>query len=85
MRPEKVYLGDSVYCELIGDSLKLTTENGFGPSNEIWMDYSVLYAMLQYANAYCGVTISIEPKGGYDAANQSNDGDPGREEKLLRN
>lgn len=39
---EKRYLGDSVYCELMPDSLCLYTDNGFGPSNMIFLDGEVL-------------------------------------------
>lgn len=45
---KKVYLGDSVYAESDGDFLILTTENGFGPSNKIYLDPSVLRSLSQY-------------------------------------
>jgi len=38
----KIYLGDSVYCEFSLYEFILTTENGFGPSNTIVMDYELL-------------------------------------------
>jgi len=36
MNTKKVYLGDSVYAELEDGMIKLTTENGYGPSNTIF-------------------------------------------------
>lgn len=46
---DKVYLGDSVYMEvhtvIMGD-VTLTTENGYGPSNTIYLEPSVIDALL---------------------------------------
>lgn len=45
----KAYLGDSVYIELdkyLG--IILTTENGFGPTNTIVLEYEVLQRLLDY-------------------------------------
>lgn len=39
--PKKVYLGDSVYAEFDGFGIKLTTENGLGPSNTIVLEPEV--------------------------------------------
>lgn len=40
---KKEYLGDSVYMALDKDGfIVLTTENGYGPSNTILMEYSVV-------------------------------------------
>jgi hypothetical protein len=58
---KKVYLGDSVYGEIVGNSIKLTTENGFGASNEIWLDTDVLTAMFHYMRRGWNVEISIAP------------------------
>jgi len=41
----KVYLGDSVYAAWDGHFLLLTTENGFGPSNAIYLEPRVLEAL----------------------------------------
>lgn len=38
----KTYLGDSVYCEFDGYGFKLTTENGYGATNTIYMEPFVL-------------------------------------------
>ena len=46
---KKVYLGDSVYVEVDRGMLKLTTENGFGPSNTIYLEPEVLAALLEYS------------------------------------
>jgi hypothetical protein len=49
MSSRKVYLGDSVYADweegVFGTALKLTTENGHGPTNTIYLDHSVLRAL----------------------------------------
>lgn len=37
----KAYLGDSVYVESDGQGITLTTENGYGPSNEIYLEPKV--------------------------------------------
>lgn len=34
----KTYIGDSIYAEVVHDQLKLTTENGEGPTNTIYFD-----------------------------------------------
>jgi hypothetical protein len=41
----KVYLGDSVYAELESGMIKLTTENGFGASNIIYLEPEVFDAL----------------------------------------
>lgn len=45
---KKEYLGDSVYCELDKGMIKLTTENGYGPSNTIFLESEVMDALLGY-------------------------------------
>jgi hypothetical protein len=45
---EKQYLGDSVYVEVENGMLKLTTDNGEGPSNVIYMEAAVVEAFLYY-------------------------------------
>lgn len=44
----KVYLGDSVYIEIENGMVKLTTENGFGATNTIFLNMEVYEAMLVY-------------------------------------
>ena len=44
----KRYLGDSVYGEMRDGVLVLTTENGLGPSNTIFLDESVVSSMLSF-------------------------------------
>jgi len=41
----KDYLGDSVYADFDGFHIVLTTENGYGPSNTIALDPTVLKAL----------------------------------------
>jgi hypothetical protein len=44
----KEYLGDSVYAAYDGDGIMLTTENGAGPSNEIFMDPDTIKAFMRF-------------------------------------
>ena len=44
----KQYLGDSVYADFDGYGITLTTENGFGPSNTIYLEPQVLAALEDY-------------------------------------
>lgn len=45
---EKRYLGDSVYVEIERGMVKLTTDNGRGPSNTIYLEPEVMRALVQY-------------------------------------
>lgn len=47
----KVYLGDSVYADVENGMLKLTTENGFGPSNTIYLELEVYEALVAYVDS----------------------------------
>lgn len=50
---KKVYLGDSVYAEVEGGMIKLTTENGYGPSNTIYLEPEVIHALNEFVkNVY---------------------------------
>lgn len=44
----KDYLGDSVYAEWDGNRIILTTENGLGPSNVIYLEPEVIAALESY-------------------------------------
>ena len=44
----KEYLGDSVYADTNGYGIILTTENGFVPSNTIYLEPGVLDALRRY-------------------------------------
>lgn len=44
----KVYLGDSVYADVVNGMLCLTTENGLGASNTIFLDVAVWTALVKY-------------------------------------
>ena len=46
----KIYLGDSVYADLAGSMIILTTNNGMGASNTICLEPEVLVALVDYAN-----------------------------------
>ena len=51
---DKEYLGDSVYVDVENGMLKLTTENGYpdDPRNVIWLERSVVSALVGYAKAH---------------------------------
>ena len=49
----KVYLGDSVYVEIEGGMVKLTTDNGLGPSNPIYLEAHVYEALVAYVERVC--------------------------------
>ena len=46
---KKIYLGDSVYCQVEDGMLRLTTENGAGASNIIYLLPEVYEALVAYA------------------------------------
>jgi hypothetical protein len=48
MSTHKSYLGDSVYADFDGWQVKLTTENGDGADNVIYLEPAVVEAFLQY-------------------------------------
>lgn len=48
----KEYIGDSVYVELDDYQLVLTTENGEGPTNEIFLDPEVFKSLVVYTIQY---------------------------------
>lgn len=54
----KEYLGDSVYVEQEGYGLTLTTENGFGPSNTIYLEPNVMEALINYYKKVTGKVSS---------------------------
>jgi len=56
---EKIYLGDSVYCQLDGGTIKLTTETGCGVEQTIFLEPTVLDNLLKYALA---VGLRVEDK-----------------------
>jgi len=49
MTDKKVYLGDSVYADVDPfGGLRLTTENGFGPTNTIVLEPQVIATLLDW-------------------------------------
>jgi hypothetical protein len=48
---KRVYLGDSVYVEVEHGMLKLTTDNGFGASNTIYLEPEVVAQLVEYLTA----------------------------------
>lgn len=51
---KKVYLGDSVYADHDGFHIVLTTDNGMGPSNTIYLDPQVLEALVSFNSRLTG-------------------------------
>jgi hypothetical protein len=47
MTPKR-YLGDSVYAEEENGMVKLTTENGYGPSNTIFLEWDVMVQLTRF-------------------------------------
>ena len=45
----KTYLGDSVYAERVDGMIKLTTDNGMGASNTIYLEPEVYQALREWA------------------------------------
>jgi hypothetical protein len=46
---KKIYIGDSVYAEIDRGMIRLTTDNGLGASNEIYLEDSVWYNLKRFA------------------------------------
>lgn len=44
----KQYLGDSVYVEVERGMLKLTTDNGLGPTNTIYLEPEIYMNLARY-------------------------------------
>ena len=59
---KKIYIGDSVYAEWNGFQLVLTTENGYGPSNTIYLEDSVIQSLLHYLCGALNVEITVTKK-----------------------
>ena len=61
----KQYLGDSVYVELENGMLKLTTENGAGANNTIFMEPQVYEALELFVSDLReqGSTEEVNPDG----------------------
>jgi hypothetical protein len=58
----KTYLGDSVYADMIGDMIVLTTENGYGPSNRIGLEPEVFDALLIWRKAIVDAELAAARK-----------------------
>lgn len=42
------YLGDSVYAESVSNGIVLTTDNGMGASNTIFLEPAVIAALVRF-------------------------------------
>lgn len=49
---KKQYLGDSVYVEYDGYGVWLTTENGFGPTNKIYLEPGSVEALKSLVDSW---------------------------------
>ena len=54
------YLGDSVYVELERGMLKLTTDNGYGPNNTIYLEPQVYSTLVEYV---ARTALHLQPDG----------------------
>lgn len=68
---DKQYLGDSVYVETDYDRgmFCLTTDNGFGPSNTIWLEPQTFTALVQYGQS------KLHPAAKAETAQENGDAD----------
>ena len=48
METDRAYLGDSVYAAIENGMLKLTTDNGAGASNTIYLEAETYDALIAY-------------------------------------
>lgn len=62
----KEYIGDSVYVGVENGMIRLTTENGFGASNVIYLDDSVYESLLLYRESLLKKLSERQAQGGAD-------------------
>ena len=55
MSGEKEYMGDSVYAEICDGQMVLTVENGYGPTETIYLEREVYNAIVSFAKRNCEV------------------------------
>ena len=58
----KEYLGDSVYGDYSTGELRLYTDNGEGPKNEIIIDSDTLVSMFKFIERVMDVKITVKPQ-----------------------
>ena len=54
---DKTYLGDAVYAKRQDGFVVLTTEDGIGASNTIYLEGSTLYNLLEWLRAECNIQL----------------------------
>lgn len=59
----KQYIGDSVYVDFDGFNLVLTTENGYGASNQIVLDPDVYASLVMYVRRIREIRGTTETEG----------------------
>ena len=64
---KKIYLGDSVYAEFDGYGVTLTTENGDGPSNTIYVEPQIMAALDRFWKREIELSKAEVTGGGRDA------------------
>lgn len=57
---KKTYLGDSVYAVDDGFHVVLTTDNGLGPSNEIYLESNVIINLIMFIEESRGLKITVK-------------------------
>ena len=80
---EKRYLGNSVYAEIELGQVKLTTDNGMGPSNTIYMEPEICEGLAKYVEDM--KTLAGEHRERCrqeDWAKEADDGDEIKEESV---
>jgi len=54
---KKIYIGDSVYAAFDGSGITLTTENGMGATNSIYIEPNVFQNLVNFADDIKAGTI----------------------------
>ena len=62
MNVDKEYLGDSVYVTAEEGRFKLTTDNGHGPSNTIYLEPEVFDALKRYAERHAAKVTEADAR-----------------------
>lgn len=60
----KQYLGDSVYAEIQSGMIKLTTDNGTGPNNTIFLEDFVMDNLVEFYGREFLKKAGVKPNEG---------------------
>jgi len=58
----KEYLGDSVYAEIESGYIKLTTDNGYGPTNVIYLEPVVAAELERYIGQMRVLALTVRTR-----------------------